>query len=104
MMTMINMVCQDIILLDTTDQTELEVVLQPAWKKNIVYTMRDDISRFDEDIESIFIAIENVQNGCHKNIVVGVIYHPPNQDLKKFTEKVNDVVFSLKCEKNVVIY
>ena len=86
-MTMIYMVCQDIILLDITDQTELEVVLQFAWKKNIVYTMRDDISRFDEDIESIFIDIENVQNVCHKNIVVGVIYHPPNQDLKKITEK-----------------
>ena len=44
--------------------------------------MRDDLSRFDDDIESIFIEIERDQNGCHKNIVIGVIYHPPNQDLK----------------------
>ena len=61
--------------------------------------MRDDLSRFDDDIESIFIEIEKDQNGCHKNIVIGVIYHPPNQDLKQFTEKVNDLVHSLKSEK-----
>ena len=104
MVTVICMVCQDIILLDITDQTELEVVLQSAWKKNIVYIVRDDISRFDEDIESFFVEIENVQNGCHKNIVVGIIYHPPNQDLKKFSEKVNDIVFFLKMVKKNVFY
>ena len=61
--------------------------------------MRDDLSRFDDDIESIFIEIEKDQNGCHKNIVNGVIYRPPNQNLKHFTEKVNDLVHSLKSEK-----
>ena len=43
--------------------------------------------------------IEKDLNGCHKNIVIGVIYHPPNQDLKHFTEKVNELVHSLKSEK-----
>ena len=68
-------------------------------KENIAYTMRDDLSRFDDDIESICIEIEKDQNGCHKNFVIEVIYHPPNQDLKHFAEKVNDLVHSLKSEK-----
>ena len=61
--------------------------------------MRGDLSRFDDDIESIFIEIEKDQNVCYRNIVIGVIYHPPNHDLKHFTEKVNDLVHSLKSEK-----
>ena len=41
-----------------------------------MFDRRDDISCFNEDVESIFTEIRN-PNKCH-NIILCVVYHPPN--------------------------
>ena len=36
---------------------------------------------FDKYIESTFIELDKSQTGSDKNIIVGIIYRPPNTDL-----------------------
>ena len=85
------------ILLVIKDLAELEVVMQSAWKQNCPNNERWSI-QIDDHIEAICIELEKDQNGCHKNSVIGVLYHSSHQDLKHFTENINDLVHSLKGE------
>ena len=47
------------------------------------YHVRNDLAEIDhpENVESLFVEIE--RKGL-KNIIIGVIYRPPSQDIKEF--------------------
>ena len=62
-------------------------------RDNIKYHVRDDLSQLKNPdfVESLFIEIEKPHS---KNIVVGVMYRPPGQDLTAFNEYFDSV---LKC-------
>ena len=49
---------------------------------HIRYNLRNDMKIFNEYCESIFIEIEKSQFALDKNIMVGVMYRPPNTDMK----------------------
>ena len=53
---------------------------------HIRYNLRNDMKIFNEYCESIFIEIEKSQFSFDKNIIVGVMYRPPNTDMKEFNE------------------
>ena len=64
---------------------------------------RTDISVIDPIIEATFIEIpNNVFRTNNKNIIIGVIYRPPNTDLGTFTQKLNDILNHIKSEKKQV--
>ena len=50
-------------------------------KESIVYQSRHDLKVFNQCIESIFVEIPKEQIGVEKNVVIGVIYRPPNTDI-----------------------
>ena len=50
---------------------------------NIKYKQRPDLS-IDSDSDSLFIQIKNKG----KDLVIGVIYKPPDIDLAKFNENI----------------
>ena len=52
-------------------------------KMNIKYKQRPDLS-IDSDSDSLFIQIKNKR----KDLVIGVIYKPPDIDLAKFNENI----------------
>ena len=45
-------------------------------KEGVEYVRRNDLSVFNQDIESLFVEMTNVRSSCGKSIIVGVIYRP----------------------------
>ena len=70
-------------------------------KHHIDCTKRSDLSHISEDMESVFIEIVNDQMHTKKDIIIGVIYRPPNSDMGAFIEKLNELTESLKTERKV---
>ena len=52
-------------------------------KDNIAYHTRLDITKLNDYIECQFIEIHKDSNSYGKDIIVGVIYRPPNNDINK---------------------
>ena len=47
----------------------------------VFFRERPDLSCFTEDFETVFIEIEKGNQLNDKNVIIGVIYCPPNQDI-----------------------
>ena len=69
-------------------------------KDGIKYKVRDDLAKLDHPnyVESLFIEIE--KSGL-KNIVVGVMYRPPDQDVNEFNEFIDSLSFMSPKIKNL---
>ena len=68
---------------------------------HVSFRERADLSHFSEELESIFMEIEKgrQKNGC--NVIIGVIYRPPNQDIPSFNEKMNNIIHDLRKENKI---
>lgn len=55
-------------------------------KQGIAYKPRDDLSTVNNRIECVFIEIDKTVFSKSKNILIGVIYRPPDTNLDLFTE------------------
>ena len=53
-------------------------------KESLHYTSREDLSIFNNIIESVFIEIQKDNFNTPHNILIGTIYRPPNKDIKLF--------------------
>ena len=63
--------------------------------------VRDDLTINDNHSESLFIEIDNKTG---KNLVVGVIYRPPNSDPSAFIEKLDELLLIInKSNKDSII-
>ena len=73
-------------------------------KEGIKYVRRNDLSVFNQDIESLFVEITNVRSSCGKSIIVGVIYRPPDKDVHvhEFTLTMCSILEKLKTEKKAI--
>ena len=67
-------------------------------KDSIEYSIRDDLCSKSHCIESLFIEIDKNQINKTKNAIVGVIYRPPDTDLKSFNEQVQELLSSVHLE------
>ena len=63
------------------------------------YTVRSDLSSFNEYIESVFIELNNEALTINRNIVNGVIYRTPNTNMKNFTAQIASVLEDLRIDK-----
>ena len=68
---------------------------------HIRYNLRNDMKIFNEYCESIFIEIEKSQLSFDKNIIVGVMYRPPNTDMKDFNEIIKELLENIKRENKI---
>ena len=57
-------------------------------KNDVVYSCRNDISPFNDDIESIFVEI-NVPT-LKQKVKVGVVYRPPSGDITSFNDQLHE--------------
>ena len=71
-------------------------------KENIEYSPRNDLCQNNKNIESLYIEIDKEQFGKDKNIVVGVIYRPPDTDIKEFNKIMSESLLSLHAERKLV--
>ena len=71
-------------------------------KDDIECSRVDDLCLNQKNIESVFCEFDKDQFGLEKNVLVGVIYRPPNTDISEFNEIVSDLLKKLKAEKKYV--
>ena len=53
-------------------------------------------------IEAIFVEINKNQIGYSKNVICGVIYRPPNTDIKEFSDNIGELLSKIKHENKTV--
>ena len=59
---------------------------------NLDVIERKDLQLFDDDINSVFVEIDKVHTNIGKNVIVGVLYRPPNTNIDKFNESCEHVL------------
>ena len=69
---------------------------------SIDYQLRTDLDVFNDIVETKFLEIEKDYFGTSQNVVVGVIYRPPNTDLVKFNDFFSDLLCKLRAENKLV--
>ena len=70
-------------------------------KQGIHFTQREYLSVFNDSIETVFIEIDTFEVHSEKNVIVGVIYRPPNTDMKHFSEAMTNVFEGLQRENKL---
>ena len=60
-----------------------------------------DLSSSTEDFETVFIEIEKGNQQNARNVLIGVIYRPPNQDMLLFNEKLNNIMNDVRMENKI---
>ena len=70
-------------------------------RDNLTFTERNDLAHFDEDIESVYIEIGKDQLHSNRDIVIGVIYRPPNRDIVSFNDKLCITLDRIKRENKL---
>ena len=66
------------------------------------YYTREDLCYQNSTIESVFIEIDKDQIGKEKNVIIGVIYRPPNSDIYSFNNYISEILTKIKCERKYV--
>ena len=70
-------------------------------KRGISYIVRKDLCFSDELLESVFIELAGDSSKFSNNIVLAVIYRPPNTNMNLFNEKMIAILDILKKEKKI---
>ena len=69
--------------------------------KHLNYLERHDLAIYDNDIESVFIEINKDNFHSRKNIIVGVLYRPPGNDIRTFNEKFELILQKIRRENKI---
>ena len=70
-------------------------------KNNLTYKVRQDLSVFNaETFESVFVEVERLTD---KNIIIGVLYRPPNQNTDECFQT-NEAILSKITKENELTY
>ena len=72
-------------------------------KNNLNFIYRDDMSHFDEFCESLCVQIDRGAFDMSKNLLVAVLYRPPNTDSRVFVEVVNNFLDVVKKEDKLCL-
>lgn len=68
-------------------------------KDSIIFNERHDLGIFNEYIESVFIEVSKHFIGVSRDVVIGVVYRPPNSDVEIFNDTLNELLTKVKNEK-----
>ena len=71
-------------------------------RKHLNYKYRVDVSVFTDCIESLFIEIDKELLNQKKNVIVGVVYKPPNTGVDSFNVHITNIPTKLKGEMKIV--
>ena len=72
------------------------------FKNHIEYFIREDLSVQCNYAESLFVEIDKGIIGKEQNVIVGVIYRPPDTSVNDFNEYVNSLLSKAKAEKKII--
>ena len=71
-------------------------------KNSIDYTKRDDLIMLNDSIETVFIEVEANILKTLNNVIIGVIYRPPNSDINSFMSDLKCILSKLDKEKKCI--
>ena len=71
-------------------------------KDSIEYTVREDICVHNKSIESLFIEIKKDVVSKSQDVIVGIIYRPPDTDITAFNEYLHSILLKTKAEKKLL--
>ena len=72
-------------------------------KHNVEYRTRTDLNISNKFIQSLFIEIPKSSIvGSKNDVVVGVVYRPPDTDINVFTMYIKQILSTLKSESKIV--
>ena len=60
-------------------------------KTGVSFKYRDDLTIFGDHCESLFIEIDKSVFGSERDLLIAVIYRPPNTDIKLFIDVLKHV-------------
>ena len=66
--------------------------------KHLNYLERPDLALYENDIESVFIEVNKDKLYLEKNIIIGVLYRPPGNDVRTFNEKLESILQKIRRE------
>ena len=61
-------------------------------KENFNFARRTELDIFEPDIESVFIELDKSDLSSQKNVLIGVIYRPPDRNLDRFLDYMNSIL------------
>ena len=70
-------------------------------KMGLSYVLRNDLCFSDEYIECVCIEISGSSFNLNKNVIVAVIYRPPNTNMSVFNDKILTVLDRIKIERKI---
>ena len=73
-------------------------------QENINFTERNDLNVFNDTMESIFVEIDKSQLSCRNNLIVGLIYRPPNSNVSEYSQLLNENILSKIRLENKTLY
>ena len=71
-------------------------------KNNIEYFVRPDLCLQTRYTESLFIEIDKSFVGKQQDVIIGVMYRPPDTDMKVFNENLGSILSKTKAEKKLL--
>ena len=69
---------------------------------SLEYFTRDDLCHQSDAMESVFIEIDKSCIGKDRNVIVGVIYRPPNSDAELFNNTMSELLNKMKTERKFI--
>ena len=70
-------------------------------RNNIEYTLRKDLCFQEDNFESVFVEIDKKVFNKSRNLIVGVVYRPPDTDIRKFNEVLDKCLGIIRAEKKL---
>ena len=73
-------------------------------REHVTYTVRNDLDIFNDITESEFVEIDKKCIDTDRNVIIGVIYRPPNSDVVQFTSLISGILQNIKTENKKMFF
>ena len=67
-------------------------------KHNVNFNVRNDLNTPSDIAETVFVEFSKEDTGCDKDIIIAVVYKPPNSDVDMFKDCLNSVLDKIRKE------
>ena len=71
-------------------------------KDNLDYFVRQDLHLNNRNIESLFIEVSKCSIDKSQDAIVGVLYRPPDTNIRTFSEYLDSILLKVKAESKLL--
>ena len=64
----------------------------------VEYQLRDDLTIQNQYMETLFVELTNNTGFKNKNVICGIVYRPPNTDIKIFNQRLSELLDKIKAD------